>query len=67
MSTCGDLIDSGNKDGAFLNQIINRGQNIVFSARSTTAVTISDLEIATFAKKKEEETMTEQVKRQANA
>jgi hypothetical protein len=65
MSTCGDLIDSGDKDGMFLNQIINRGQTMVFSARSTTEVTISDLEITIFTKK--EETMTGQVKRQATA
>jgi hypothetical protein len=43
---------SGNKDGTFLNQIINNGQNMAFSAWSTTAVTIGDLEIATSTKEK---------------
>jgi hypothetical protein len=61
MSTCGDLIDSADKDGTFLNWIIcSRRQNMVFSALSTTEVKLSHLEIAITTKK--EETVTGQVK-----
>jgi hypothetical protein len=58
MSTCGDLINSADKDGTFH----NRRRNMVFSVCSVTEVTSGHLEIAIICKK--EEIMTGQVKRQ---
>jgi leucyl aminopeptidase len=54
MSICGDLIDSADKDGTFLNRFVTGDE-----------ATISHLEIAITAKK--EDTATGQVKGQGNA
>jgi hypothetical protein len=64
MSSCGDLINSVDKDGTFLNWIITGDKYGVFCTIQTD-VTISCLEIPIIAKK--EETVTGQVKRQGNA
>jgi hypothetical protein len=64
MSTCGDLIDSADKDRKFLNQIIPGDITCFFYVQSTTEVTINHLKIIIT---KKEETMTGQVKRQGSA
>jgi hypothetical protein len=63
MSTCGDLIDSVDNSGIFLNRTI-AGHESDVSVRSATAATMGPLEIDTIAKK--EESLTRQVKRQGN-
>jgi hypothetical protein len=56
MSICDDLIDSAEKVGEFLNQIITGEETWGFSIQSTTEAKIDHLKIVIIAKK---EAMTE--------
>jgi hypothetical protein len=62
MSTCGNLIDSADNDGIFLNRIIICN---MFSVRSATEATMDHLQTVIIAKK--EETTTGQVKGKGDA
>jgi hypothetical protein len=64
VSTCCDPIDSADKDGIFLNQIIT-GDNHGVCVWSATEAIVGHLAVTIITKR--EETTTEQVKRQGNA